>query len=83
MRWIDRTGKRYNRLVFVKPAEPTKFGPGRWWLKCDCGTVFVTLGKLVVSGKTKSCGCYRREKCSERTEYMREVRMRKRAAAIQ
>lgn len=71
MRSKDHIGERYNRLIFLKPADPMKYGPGRWWFKCDCGTVFITTSKLVLSNRTKSCGCLRKEKCSERAAYMR------------
>lgn len=29
-----------------------------WLCRCDCGKEFVTLGKSLRSGLTKSCGCY-------------------------
>lgn len=34
---------------------------------CDCGAVKIVRGKDLKSGHTKSCGCYNREKVSERS----------------
>ena len=37
-----------------------------WRCKCDCGKVVVTYGHHLKAGNTRSCGCYRNEKASER-----------------
>lgn len=61
----DLTGKRFGRLVAISyTTRKTKNGTEVLWrCRCDCGNeVTVTLGKLV-SGHTKSCGCYRSDVC--------------------
>jgi len=53
-------GKRFTRLLVV--AEVPKTGHERRFLcKCDCGKEsFVAMSKLK-TGKTKSCGCFKRD----------------------
>lgn len=56
----DITGRRFGRLVAVSPAG--KIGRAAVWLcRCECGkTTEVPIYNLN-NGKTKSCGCLRRE----------------------
>lgn len=63
---IDLTGKRFGRLVV------TGFGGIRshgtlWHTKCDCGICHDVLYGALVSGQTKSCGCYAKEQTSKRS----------------
>ena len=54
----DLTGQRFGRLVALKKADNLG-SKTRWLCKCDCGNeVFLVTGSLV-SGNTKSCGCYK------------------------
>lgn len=53
----DRTGQRFGRLVAVRLSGRSKAG-ARWLCKCDCSKMtIVEIGNLV-TGHTKSCGCY-------------------------
>lgn len=54
----DLTGQRFGRLLVLSKADGK---PGRWNCLCDCGNEKVVYGSCLVSGSTKSCGCYRRE----------------------
>lgn len=50
------------------PPDKTKKGKGAYWhCKCDCGNEVDVLGANLRRGATKSCGCYNKEKVSERT----------------
>lgn len=53
----DLTGQRYGRLVVICREGSTDTGRATWLCKCDCGTVSVKIGKLLVNGHCKSCGC--------------------------
>jgi hypothetical protein len=58
-RFIDRTGKRYGKLLVIRRAEK---GPRRgvWWVcMCDCGNPepFIANSSALGSGHTRSCGC--------------------------
>ena len=50
----------FGRLTVVERTESVD-KRSRWRCRCSCGTEVSVLCHLLVSGKTKSCGCYRRE----------------------
>lgn len=56
----DLTGQRFGRLVVLKRTD--NMGKQTAWLcKCDCGIEKAVPYWNLVSGQTKSCGCYRSE----------------------
>ncbi len=57
---IDLTGKRFGRLTVIEKSE-SKNGFASWLCECDCGEKCVVCGRALRIGKTKSCGCLRRE----------------------
>lgn len=59
MRLIDRTGKRYERLLVVARAPNASASDtnARWHCKCDCGRMVTAYGQDLAKGKHKSCGC--------------------------
>lgn len=67
-KFIDLTGKKYNRLTVVKRVETPKHIKGcrvYWLCKCDCGKEKIILGYHLTTGKIKSCGCYWEETKSQ------------------
>ena len=65
---LDLTGKKFGRLTVLGiDEEKTKLkGKSYWVCKCECGKTISTLGRDLVNGHTKSCGCYSRDKTIER-----------------
>ena len=57
---IDIMGIKYGRLTVIKRVE-NKNNKIMWLCKCDCGNEKVVAGICLKNGKTKSCGCYRKE----------------------
>lgn len=58
----DITGQRFGRLTVIRPTgEKTDSGGYVWECKCDCGAICKAGYKYLIRGKTKSCGCLRRE----------------------
>lgn len=53
----DLRGKRFGRLTVIERTDNDKNGRARWLCECDCGTVSVKTGKLLLNGHCKSCGC--------------------------
>lgn len=51
-------GMKFNRLTAIKDVGKDKNGHSIWLFKCDCGNEKIIERYLVVSGKTRSCGCY-------------------------
>lgn len=51
-RFIDRTGKRYGRLLVVEYAGKDNRGKHLWKCKCDCGNEKIVVGDNLSSGKS-------------------------------
>jgi len=60
---VDLTDCRIGRLTVVGRA-PNRSGKVYWHCVCDCGNVRDVQTFDLLFGKTRSCGCYRREHCS-------------------
>lgn len=56
----DITGQRFGRLVVESFSHKDGHGAHHWKVVCDCGTR-KTASKTNLFGKTKSCGCLKRE----------------------
>jgi len=57
-------GQVINGLTALGPTDyfgPSSSGARRWEFRCRCGAVFLTRPTSVVSGKTKSCGCFHKQ----------------------
>jgi len=67
---VYKRGQRFGRLTFVREVEPLTTASGRshrrLLCKCDCGKTHVALADHLVSGKIRSCGCFKAETTSER-----------------
>jgi hypothetical protein len=61
MRFKDRTGQRYGRLVAIACVGRGKAGEVLWNCLCDCGNEIVVRGYCLTKGTTRSCGCLARE----------------------
>ncbi len=59
--FIDLVGQRFGRLTVIERGENDKRGEIRWLCRCDCGNLKVVYGSLLRKGKTRSCGCLRKE----------------------
>ena len=55
------TGERFGRLLVLDYA-----GASTWRCRCDCGAETTVKTDLLNSGKTRSCGCLRREVSAKR-----------------
>lgn len=60
-KFLDRTNKRYGRLTVVKCCGKDNRGKYLWLCKCDCGNTKIVCADNLSSGKSKSCGCIKRE----------------------
>ena len=60
-------GMRFGRLtVKCRASSPNGTRNSYWYCVCDCGNTTITKGISLVSGKTKSCGCYIRDITAQR-----------------
>ena len=53
----DLTGLTFGRLTVIKRAESDNNGRAKWLCKCSCGVESIKLGKLLLNGHCRSCGC--------------------------
>ena len=59
----DLTGKRFGRLLTVERSNRT--GDYAYWkCKCDCGNEIIVSSHALLTGHTRSCGCFQRERAS-------------------
>lgn len=65
-KFIDLTGKKFNRLTVLGLGERNSCGQVQWKCKCECGNIVLATTTYLKTGHTKSCGCYNRESCSNR-----------------
>lgn len=65
----DKTGLRFGRLVVIERAETHISPSGKrrtmWKCRCDCGNIVIVRSDGLSSGRTKSCGCYQKERTAE------------------
>ena len=64
---LDLQGQKFGRLE-VLSRQPSRFFPKnpkrentRWLCQCSCGRQLTTFTTFLRQGKTRSCGCLRRE----------------------
>lgn len=63
-KFIDLTGQKFGRLTVIKRAEKIN-NRIKWLCKCDCGNEKKVNSAELLSGNTKSCGCYQKEQTSK------------------
>lgn len=74
----DLAGRRFGRWTVLRRAQRlTRSESVRWLCRCNCGTERSVHGNNLLSGKTKSCGCY----SSDRMKEWHRQRKRKTKAA--
>lgn len=70
---LDLTNQVFGRLTVLERAEDyiSKSGEKlvQWKCLCECGNVCYVTTKQLRNGKTKSCGCLRKEKTIERNKH--------------
>lgn len=63
--FVDLTGRRFGKLIVIERVEINQRRQTQWRCQCDCGNEVVVTGGNLVSGNTKSCGCYHSEVLAE------------------
>ncbi|MGD0581215.1 MAG: hypothetical protein ABSC08_20145 [Bryobacteraceae bacterium] len=56
---IDVTGKVFGRLLVLCSVGTNEHGESTWLVKCLCGEEKVIVGRYLLNGAIKSCGCIR------------------------
>ena len=59
-------GTKWNRLTVLEDAVPEKRNRSWYWpCVCECGNTCIIKGEYLRNGRTKSCGCYQKERASQ------------------
>lgn len=74
---VDIKGQRFGRLIAVRALKLDRHGKMQWRCKCDCGGYTITAVTALRAGKSRSCGCYQRERAGEANTTHGETRNRK------
>lgn len=53
----DLTGQKFGRLTVIRRAGSNNSGRALWLCSCECGNDSIKVGKLLLNGHCKSCGC--------------------------
>lgn len=56
-KFLDLTGKTFNRLTVISRAKNDKNGHLEWNVECECGNKKLVRGSRLRHNETKSCGC--------------------------
>jgi hypothetical protein len=62
---IPVEGLRFGRLYVAEHEGKGKYGCAMYRVICECGTEKVVRGSDLRGGKIISCGCAKREQCTE------------------
>lgn len=54
----DLTNLTFGRLKVIKNVGTNKYGYALWECLCECGNTAIITSRNLISGHTKSCGCY-------------------------
>ncbi len=57
---IDETGNKYGRLTVISEIPSTT--RTKWYCLCNCQNFTIVEGRSLRSGRTQSCGCFRKER---------------------
>ena len=60
-----KNGDRFGQLVLIERIGTASYGDPIWKCQCDCGNTKNIATRSLVSGLTKSCGCYRNKRVYE------------------
>ena len=65
MRFEDLTGQRFNRLLVIERTDGSSKKHTYWKCRCDCGKETVVASQKLKNGRTKSCGCYSKDRATK------------------
>lgn len=66
--YLELAGRKFNRWTLLEFKTRNKEGRVLYLCKCDCGTVKTKVARDILEGKSKSCGCFRKEETIKRNK---------------
>ena len=76
MKAYELIGRRYGRLVVLDQVATEPGTHSVWKVRCDCGREFNVFASNLYGGRTKSCGCLRKELLVERNSVRSRARFK-------
>jgi hypothetical protein len=58
---LKLVGQQFGRLLVLARAENNKHRQTRWLCRCQCGVETIVAASQLRTGRSRSCGCLRRE----------------------
>ena len=74
---LDLAGKKFGQLTAVCQTASDIYNHSQWRCKCQCGKRCTVRASNLVTGNTKSCGCFRGTKDLTGQKFGRLTAMRK------
>lgn len=68
-------GKRFGRLTVLHEGHKNAHYERHWFCQCECGEVKEIKQDNLLSGRTQSCGCLKKEKSHERGVKLSKIRI--------
>lgn len=65
----DLSGRRFGRLTVIEICGRDKYGKVQYRCVCDCGNEKQVLGRHLLNGSCKSCGCLNLDVKREKSKY--------------
>lgn len=59
-------GKRFGAWVVLRAVPQRAGGHVAWYCQCECGKTGIVSGDILRLGRSKSCGCLKRDLSRER-----------------
>lgn len=67
-RFRDLTNIRFGRQIAIKQVRKNNWGNIVWLCECDCGNKHEVPSSKLIQGKSKSCGCLRKDNSTKMLE---------------
>lgn len=71
----DLTGQKFGRLTVIGLDVNQETRKTYWYCQCECGKVVNTRSDRLISGRVKSCGCYKSEQDAIRIRKVHKHKM--------
>lgn len=68
-RFNNLSGMKFHELTVIEQAGTDKHGKILWRCRCTCGNEHITLGRHLVNGHCKSCGCLKNKDRDIHSQY--------------
>jgi hypothetical protein len=60
-------GQTFHKLTVIERSGIARNGKIKWLCRCDCGKEAIVVGTDLITGNTKSCGCYKNQMIRDRS----------------